>query len=662
MIIPKTPSRSRAGAQLLGLMLATIGSTSAVFAASGSWTGAADNTWAGSNWSASPVPGAGDTATFNAASGNTTIDLGAGVSVGAVTFDTASSAAYTIGAGGVGAQTLTLGDTGAAITLNSTVAANQLFNANLVLGTAIASTTTITSSSTTNSLTFAGNISGGTGGTAGAKTLNVSAAANTNTIFSGSFSAGGASSISLANISTGTVTLNGSGTSSFNILRASASGTIVVNGPTVNVASEGVFGGNSTTNGKLDVQAGVVNYNAGIRTNSSVSDSTLIKVSGGTLNTTNISLGRTSNPGTAVITTGNVTQGSGFVVTAGNATLSGGLTLGTSNSSATGHISGGTVSIAGITTLGATTNTRNNILQVSGGSLSSSNTTGLVLSSHATTANLSELYITGGTTTFERVQFGGSSAAANSAGAVVLNGAGSLYVGSGGMLIGSPNAYTATVDLRAGTLGAKADWSSSLAVALNGTGTVNIKAADASNVSQNITLSGVISGTNGFTKTGGGSLTLSGANLYTGTTTISEGSVVLGASNVFANTAPVVLNGGSLAASTFTDTLGTLGLTANSGITLGVGGSFAFADSSSLNWGSSTLSISGSFVDSQSIRFGTSSGALTSGQLALISINGQSAVIDSNGYLSAVPEPSAFALLAGLAGLGCVGLRRRRRA
>jgi hypothetical protein len=67
-------------------------------------------------------------------------------------------------------------------------------------------------------------------------------------------------------------------------------------------------------------------------------------------------------------------------------------------------------------------------------------------------------------------------------------------------------------------------------------------------------------------------------------------------------------------------------------------------------------------VDGSSIRFGTSNTGLTSAQLALININGQSAVIDSNGYLSAVPEPSTWAALAGLSGLAFAAGRRRRRA
>ena len=109
---------------------------SSLKAASGTWTGATDATWAGANWSASPVPGTGDTATFNGTgNGNTTIDLGGGVTIANILFNTGGAAAYTIGTGAAGSETLTLNDS-AAVTLNSTVANNQLFNAAITLGTA----------------------------------------------------------------------------------------------------------------------------------------------------------------------------------------------------------------------------------------------------------------------------------------------------------------------------------------------------------------------------------------------------------------------------------------------------------------------------------------------------------------------------------------------
>ena len=101
------------------------------------WTGATDNTWAGANWSPSN-PGAIDTALFNASSAtvnsNTTIDLGAGITVGNLTFDTANAAAYTIGNGAVGSQSFTLNDAGV-VTMTSTVRNSELINAAVTLGT-----------------------------------------------------------------------------------------------------------------------------------------------------------------------------------------------------------------------------------------------------------------------------------------------------------------------------------------------------------------------------------------------------------------------------------------------------------------------------------------------------------------------------------------------
>ena len=52
--------------------------------------------------------------------------------------------------------------------------------------------------------------------------------------------------------------------------------------------------------------------------------------------------------------------------------------------------------------------------------------------------------------------------------------------------------------------------------------------------------------------------------------------------------------------------------------------------------------------------------ALTAPQLFQITLNGGSAYIDASGYLTAVPEVGSFALLGGLAALGCVVARRRK--
>jgi len=75
------------------------------------WTGATNDLWArGMNWDAG-VPGSANTATFNGAgNGNTTIDLGSGASLGAIVFDDAACAAYTLGTSG--AQSLSISQWG----------------------------------------------------------------------------------------------------------------------------------------------------------------------------------------------------------------------------------------------------------------------------------------------------------------------------------------------------------------------------------------------------------------------------------------------------------------------------------------------------------------------------------------------------------------------
>ena len=178
------------------------------------------------------------------------INLGAGVIISTILFDTASAAAYTIGSGGAGAQTLTINDAGA-VTMNATVANNELVNANIVLGTAGA-TYTFTNNSLTNSLTFAGGI---TGGTTGAKILTVAGAGNTT--ISGAITTGAGSSVALLMSGTGVLTLGGAnayaGTTTVNVggtIRTSASNvladasTLTLRGGTIDLA-----GNSDTVNG-----------------------------------------------------------------------------------------------------------------------------------------------------------------------------------------------------------------------------------------------------------------------------------------------------------------------------------------------------------------------------------------------------------------------------
>ena len=103
--------------------LIAVAITQAAHSASANWTGlGADSNWTTTgNWSASPVPGAGDVATFNGAgNGKTTITTAPGALTRYV-FDTSSAAAYTISA----ASTTWSVPNGGGVTINSGVVNDQ---------------------------------------------------------------------------------------------------------------------------------------------------------------------------------------------------------------------------------------------------------------------------------------------------------------------------------------------------------------------------------------------------------------------------------------------------------------------------------------------------------------------------------------------------------
>lgn len=170
-------------------------------------------------------------------------------------------------------------------------------------------------------------------------------------------------------------------------------------------------------------------------------------------------------------------------------------------------------------------------------------------------------------------------------------------------------------------------------------------------------------GTVAVVKTGTGTMTLSGANTYSGGTTIASGTLELGAANALLSTGTLTLGGGTLATGGLGQVLGTLTLSASSTIDFGSGNSaLSFADSSGLAW-SGTLTITNYTVGTDTLRFGSSNTALTSTQLSLINFGGGLvAQIDANGYVtgSSVPEPSTYATIVGAAMLGAA-LRRRNR-
>ncbi|HTQ39316.1 MAG TPA: autotransporter-associated beta strand repeat-containing protein [Pirellulales bacterium] len=136
-------------------------------------------------------------------------------------------------------------------------------------------------------------------------------------------------------------------------------------------------------------------------------------------------------------------------------------------------------------------------------------------------------------------------------------------------------------------------------------------------------------GTFNLIKNGAGTEILSGANAFTGTTTINHGTLQLGASNTFPTTANLTLAGGTLTTGGFSDNFGAgkLQVTANSHIDLGSGTSVLhFAASNAIPWsGALTIddwsgSLSGGGPDQ--IFVGSDATGLSAYQLANIVFTG----------------------------------------
>lgn len=152
-------------------------------------------------------------------------------------------------------------------------------------------------------------------------------------------------------------------------------------------------------------------------------------------------------------------------------------------------------------------------------------------------------------------------------------------------------------------------------------------------------ISGVISGT-GYTpaviKEGAGTWTLSGANTYSGMTTVSNGTLAVSCDLALKAGNALTLSGGAFDGGSCSNSLGTLTLSADSSNTLAVASGTCQLSFSGLS-DSGTLTITGTLAPT-TLRFGTSSTALTREQRAQITTaNGRKTGLDVNGYVFAIP-------------------------
>ncbi len=193
--------------------------------------------------------------------------------------------------------------------------------------------------------------------------------------------------------------------------------------------------------------------------------------------------------------------------------------------------------------------------------------------------------------------------------------------------------------------------------------------------SSTLTLANAISGTAGITLSSNNSsiIIFSGANLYTGTTTITAPgatgaglSVVtlrLGAANTVASSSSLIMSGGILDPDGLNQIMPntTMGLTLNSTIDFINGGSEVdLKNSSAVAWtAGKILNLANWDPSIDKLRFGTDPTGLTAAQLGQIEFNGTglgTGHLDANGYV-VVPEPATMSLI----GIPMLVLARRRR-
>lgn len=245
VILMNEPTASRfCRTQALFLVSIFLSLATQAVAQSDTWSGSTSAIWTNSgNWVSGNLPGTGHTATFlDGGNGNTTIDLSTGVAIGVIQFNT-GAASYTIGAGGVSAQTLTFDD-GGDINLATGVAANQTVAASIILGDGTGNNSIILDNDSSNDLLLSGNIASGSG-----TAQQILRAEGTGLIELAGIVTAGGSRLTLE--SRGNLTISGNVVGTGNTQR-----TVVRNGGVLTTTATGLVG-----QGNLDLRHGTVDLN-----------------------------------------------------------------------------------------------------------------------------------------------------------------------------------------------------------------------------------------------------------------------------------------------------------------------------------------------------------------------------------------------------------------
>ena len=495
--------------------------------------------------------GLGTTAAGTTVSSGATLALEGGITVGAETLNIA----------GTGAS----GQTGALVNVTGTNSYGGLLT--------LAAATTLSSDSGTLSLTNSGTITGATFG------LTLAGA-------------GDGSIASIIGTTSGSVTKNGAGTWTLTGVNTYTGGT-TINAGTLAVNS---FSSMGATSGGLTINAGTLEITSGFST-------TRTMTLGDAASTFQVDPSQTYTVTTAIGGTGSLNKtGSGTMVLGATETYSGAtnVSAGTLQLNASNRIpdasavtvSGGTLDVQTFTdTVGSVT--------LSGGAITGTGTGALTASSYS-------------------LQSGSASAILAGSGIVVNK------TTSGTVTLTGANTYTGGTNINGGTLnvGSSGALGSSGTISFGG-GTLQYSASNTTDYSnrfsagpsqafkidtngQNVTLGAAISSAGGtFYKTGSGTLTLSGANSYTGATSIAGGTLQVNVNNALGtNAAGTAVSSGAALKLNGVNYSTTEGLTLNgTGVSNGgaltntgtstFAGAINIATNATINAGGGTLNLTG---------------------------------------------------------------------
>jgi autotransporter-associated beta strand protein len=494
--------------------------------------------------------------------------------------------------------------------------------------------------------------------------------------------------LGIVTLASGTISGSGAGTltgSSYTLQSGTVSAILAGNGAvTKNTAGTVILSGSNTFTGSTTISAGTLQVNTNNALGTAASGTTVANGAALKLNAVNYS---TAEPLTLNGT--GITNG-GALTNSGTSTFAGSINVATN---ATIGAGGGTLTLTGGISKSGTT------LTISGGG----------------TVNITTNGITGAAAN-SNVVFDGTtvvlSAASSYNGSTTIQNSGTFKLGGNNLLPTTPQTgvtinTSGTFDL-ASFSGAVASLTGDNTATvrnsvIGGTSTLTVNPASGST-----TFAGIIAGTNGgaqgnvaLQKNGAGTLVLTGANTFSGATTVnggtlsaaapggalastssltinSGGTVLLGASNQINNTATITLAGGTFAKGNFSE---------GSASTPGMGALTLTASGSQIDFGTGTVGVltfdnfnPGAFAVMIANWSGTPNSTGSPSTDRLIFASDQSARLGSfsfsgygpgavefnlgNGYYEITPVPETSTWLAGALTLGVLGiqiaLRRRR--